>query len=121
MTDKVIAYHLYNRIFNGQRNVLVDKEIIDATVKSIVSCNNQSDEVCYYQFREKYRNIPTLGYLFGTNFASDPTQNLKQFVLSLPPVFSLKEFTFDKAKTQFFADAQAAKYQGKVTIRVYGR
>ena len=121
MTDKTIAYHLYNRIFNNQKNILVDKAVIDATVKSIIACNNQSDEICYYQFREKYRNIPTFGNMIGTNVSSDPAQNLKDFVLNLPPVFSLKEFTFDKVKSQLFTDAQAAKYNGKVTIQVYGR
>lgn len=121
MTDKVIAYHLYQWIFNNQKNVLVDKNIIDATIKNIATCNNQSNDVCYYQFREKYRNIPTFGYMIGSNTASDPAQNLKNFVLNLPPVFSLKEFTFDKVKTQLFTDAQSAKYNGKVTIQVYGR
>jgi hypothetical protein len=121
MTDKVIAYHLYQWIFNNQKNILVDKKLIDATVKSIIACNNQSDEICYYQFREKYRSIPTFGYMIGSHSSADPAQSLKNFVLNLPPVFSLKEFTFDKVKTQLFTDAQAAKYNGKVTIQVYGR
>ena len=121
MTDKVIAYHLYQRIFNGQQNVLVDKNVIAATIKNIMACNNESDDICYYQFREKYRNIPTFAYTIGLSSTADPVQSLKNFVTSLPPVFSLKEFTFDKVKTQLFTDDQTAKYQGNVTIQVYGR
>jgi len=100
---------------------LIDKNVIDKTVKSIISCNNQSDEVCYYLFREKYRGIPTFGYLIGTDFSTDPAQNFKNFILNLPPLFSIKSFTFDKVTTPFFTDANATKYQGKITIEVYGR
>ncbi|MEI8090850.1 MAG: hypothetical protein WCG98_00925 [bacterium] len=108
--DKVIAYQLYNWIFNNQANTLVDRNVIDKTVKSIIACNNQSDESCYYQFREKYKGIPTFGYLIGTDFSSDPAQNLKTFMLNMPPIFSIKEFTFDKVKS-LFANATNAKYQ----------
>ena len=118
--DKVIAYNLYNWIFNGKENKLIDRNVIDKTVKSIIACNNQSDEACYYQFREKYKGIPTFGYLISTDLASDPAQNLKNFVLNMPPIFSIKEFTFDKVKS-LFADATNAKYQWKITIEVYGK
>jgi len=121
LIDKVIAYHLYQWIYHDESNQLVDKTILESTIKSIVSCANQSDEMCYYQFREKYRNIPTFGYMITSSMNTDPAASLKRFVLNLPPVFSLKEFTFDKDKKQFITEAQSAKYQGKVTIRVYGR
>jgi len=121
MTDKVIAYNLYQWIFNNQKNSLVDKNVINATIKNIMACNDESDDICYYQFREKYRNIPTFAYTIGLPSTSDPAESLKDFVLNLPPVFSLKEFTFDKVQTQLFTDDQTAKYQGNVTIQVYGR
>lgn len=58
--DKVIGYHLYHRIFGQEKNILIDNAILDKTVKSIISCNNQSEEICYYKFRERYRNLPML-------------------------------------------------------------
>jgi hypothetical protein len=119
--DKVIAYHLYGRIFNNDENILIDKNVIDKTVKSIISCNNQSDEMCYYLFREKYRDIPTFGYIIGTQFGTDPAQNFKKFILSMPPIFSIQAFTFDKVITPYFTDVTNTKYQGKITIEVYGR
>jgi hypothetical protein len=61
--DKIIGYHLYNRIFKGGKNTLIDDTVIDKTIKSVISCNNESDEICYYKFRERYRNIPSFGYL----------------------------------------------------------
>lgn len=119
--DKMIGYHLYSRIFNGGKNTLIDDEVIDKTVKSIISCNNEVDEVCYYKFRERYRNIPSFGYLIGTDLWSNGPENLKKFIRDLPPIFSIKEFEFDKIKSPTLSDVSNSKYQGKVTIVVYGR
>lgn len=119
--DKIIWYSIYNRIFNGGKNTLIDDDILDKTIKSIVSCNNQSDEICYYKFRERYRNIPTFGYLLGTDFSSNGADNLKKFILQLPPIFSIQSFEFDKKKSPTLSDASNNTYQGKVTILVYGR
>lgn len=121
MTDKVIGYHLYQWIYHNETNKLIDKSVLEATIKSIVSCADQSDEVCYYQFREKYRNIPTFGYMITSSMQGDPALSLKKFLLTLPPVFSLKEFTFDKAKALLTTEPQATKYKGRVTIWVYGK
>lgn len=120
-SDKIIWYHLYSRIFNNQKNILIDNKILDKTIKSIISCNNEPDELCYYKFRERYRDIPSFGYLIGTDFGSDWAENLKKFILQLPPIFSIKEFEFDKIKSPTLSDASNNKYQGKVTIMVYGR
>lgn len=119
--DKMIGYHIYNWIFNNKKNTLIDDTIIDKTIKSIVSCNNESDEVCYYRFRERYRNIPTFGYLLGTNFGTNGAENLRKFIMQLPPIFSIQQFEFDKIKSPIISDAINSKYQGKVTILVYWR
>jgi hypothetical protein len=42
-------------------------------------------------------------------------------MIQLPPIFSIKEFEFDKIKSPTISDAANSKYQGKVTILVYGR
>jgi hypothetical protein len=54
---------LYNRVFNNQENILIDNKIIDKTVKAVIACDDINDELCYYKFREKYRDIPEFGYL----------------------------------------------------------
>lgn len=119
--DKMIGYHIYNWIFNDGPNTLIDDTIIDKTIKSIISCNNESDEMCYYKFRERYRDIPTLWYLLGTDFGTNGAENLKKFMMQLPPIFSIQGFEFDKIKSPTVADAANSKYQGKVTILVHGR
>ena len=119
--DKLIWYSLYNRIFGSGENTLIDNPLIDKTIKSIISCNNDTDEVCYYKFRERYRDIPTFGYLLGTDFGTNGAENLKQFILNLPPIFSIKQFSFDKIKSPTLSDVTNSKYQGTITINVYGR
>lgn len=119
--DKMIGYSIYKWIFAGGENTLIDDTIIDKTIKSIISCNNESDEICYYKFRERYRNIPTFGYLLGTNFGTNGAENLKKFIQNLPSIFAIKEFEFDKIKSPTLSDVNNTKYQGKITILVYGR
>jgi len=119
--DKVIWYGLYSWMFKNWKNTLITADIIKNTVKSVVSCNNNWDEICYYKFREKYRDIPTFGYLVGTDFSVDPVQNLKDFVTGLPPVFSMKAFSFDKLRWQEYSDTKNIKYQWNITINVYGK
>jgi len=119
--DKLIGYTLYNWIFNSGTNTLIDDSIINKTIKSIISCDNDVDEACYYKFRERYRNIPTFGYLIGTNVWGNGTDNLKKFMKQLPPIFAIKWFEFDKIKSPTISDVGNSKYQGKITIVVYGR
>ncbi len=119
--DKVIGYALYNWIFNSGVNTLIDDSIINKTIKNIISCDNDVDEACYYKFRERYRNIPTFGYLLGTNVGSNGTENLKKFMKQLPPIFAIKWFEFDKIKSPTISDVSNSKYKGKITIVVYGR
>lgn len=77
--------------------------------------------MCYYKFRERYRDIPTFGYLIGTDFGTNGAENLKKFILQLPPILSIKEFEFDKVKSPTVSDTNNSKYEGTVTINVYGR
>jgi len=119
--DKIVGYHIYKRIFAGESNVLIDNKIIDKTIKNIVSCTNETDEVCYYKFRERYRDIPSFGYLLWTDFGSNGAENLKKFIVQMPPIFSIKEFVFDKIKQPTLSNTNNIAYQGKVTIVVYGR
>lgn len=59
--------------------------------------------------------------MLGTDFGTNGAENLKKFILDLPPIFSIKEFEFDKIKSPTLSDVSNSKYQGKVTISVYGR
>ena len=59
--------------------------------------------------------------MIGTESASQGAENLKKFMLQLPPIFSIQKFEFDKIKSPTLADAINSRYEGKITIVVYGR
>ena len=42
-------------------------------------------------------------------------------MLQLSPIFSIKEFEFSKTKSPTVSDVTNSKYQGRITILVYGR
>ncbi|NOZ43604.1 MAG: hypothetical protein GXP45_00235 [bacterium] len=62
--DKIIGYSLYQWVKNGGPNTLIDQSILLKTMNNLVPCENANPEICFYQFREKYRGIPYLAYLF---------------------------------------------------------
>lgn len=112
-------YSLYNWIFNNGENDLVDAGVIDWTIKSLMICDNIDDDQCYYNFREKYRDVSVLAYAISKDINIDVVGGFKNFFASMPSIISIKDFTFDKIKSQEL-DGNI-KYQGKVTIDVYGR
>lgn len=119
--NKIIWYHLYNRVFNNQENILIDNKIIDKTVKAVIACDDINDELCYYKFREKYRDIPEFGYLIWTDSKINYVQKFKDLLLNLPPVFSVKEFSFDKQNPGQSINAKNIQYKGQIVIDVYGK
>jgi hypothetical protein len=65
--DKVIGYELYNWINydgTGQYNTpLIDDDLIVETIKENTMCDSTiSDSECFYNFRDKYRNLPYIAY-----------------------------------------------------------
>jgi len=58
--NAVISRYLYSWIFTGDTvpNILIDEKVIDTAIKESIVCRgDQSDDVCYFMFRNKYRNI----------------------------------------------------------------
>jgi hypothetical protein len=42
---------------------LIDDDVIVKTIKESTLCSDtQDDQECFYNFREKYRNLPYLAY-----------------------------------------------------------
>nr|MBR6100277.1 hypothetical protein [bacterium] len=62
--NMIISRYLYNWILGDDEEPcrLIDEAVIDSTVKKSNVCNDESSEVCYFKFRDKYRNIPELAY-----------------------------------------------------------
>lgn len=119
--DKIIWFNIYNRVYNNEENALIDENIIDQTIKKIVYCDKEWDEFCYYKFREKYRDIPTFGYLiWWVWLKTNVVENFRSFLLSLPPIFSVSQFNFNQADN-LDTDSYNRKYKWNITIDVYGK
>jgi len=108
-------------MFGSGANTLVDEPIIEQAIKSLMFCDNVDMNQCYYQFREKYRDIPTFAYAVSKDVSKDVVSNFKEFFSTLPPITAIKDFTFDKTQSSDITAFKTLKYQGKVTIDIYGR
>lgn len=62
-----------------------------------------------------------LWYVIGNENTTNAPENLKKFMKQLPPIFAIQSFEFDTVKSPTLADVTNNKYQGKITISVYGK
>ena len=118
----IIGYHLYQRIQNGEENILVDDNLINTTIKQNIFCDDKtSDNECFYYFREKYRNIPQLAYTIGMKDKKNKAKELKDFLQNLPPVISITNFNFNKNKKNNSIIDTTTNYEWTFRIKAYGR
>lgn len=119
--DTYIWYALYDWIFGSGANILVDDAVIEQSIKSLMFCDWLDMNQCYYQFREKYRDVSTFSYALSKDINTDVVANFKRFFATLPPVIAIKDFTFDKLESSDLNNFRNLKFQWKVTIDTYGR
>ncbi len=122
--NKIIGYTIYNRIYWITWNInIIDDAVINKTLKNTVSCEENLDiNVCYYRFRDKYRNVPELAYnIWRMIIDVDRTVFLKNFLKKLPPIISIKDLTFNKVRSDNLVWVEAMKYKGKIVIDVFGK
>ena len=61
--DRVIGYDLYHWVTGDSESSLIDDEIIVKAIRDSALCNKSNKKKkCFYDFRDKYRNIPYLAY-----------------------------------------------------------
>ncbi|MDR0608105.1 MAG: hypothetical protein LBG52_07385 [Candidatus Peribacteria bacterium] len=120
--DTIIGYHLYQWTKHQKENILVDDAVIETTITENVLCNKSSStSECFYKFRDKYRDLPYLAYTIGMPDAKNKTQLFADFLSELPPIISIKDFTFTKVQNTKSLDATAHVYNGTVSINAYGK
>lgn len=93
------------------------EDVLRATVRSASWCrDNASQEVCEFQFREKFRSIPRLAYTLWSSSVS--TEDLLTFLSDIPPLIVLENFTFEKQYDAVLGGD--ASYEWSITMKVYG-
>jgi hypothetical protein len=100
---------------------LIDDAVIEQSIKGLMFCDSVDMNQCYYQFREKYRDLASFAYAISKDVSQDVVGNFKNFFFTLPSSLTIQDFTFDKLKSTDLNNFQTLKYQGKVTIHVYGK
>ena len=124
--DRVIWYNLYHRIsddwvLSGDTE-LIDDDVIVSTIKRVTLCQDEdSTQECFYNFREKYRNLPYLAYNVWLEIQEDRTAGLYGFLQDLPPAIAITDFGFEKFSDSSFLNNKEEEYQWEVTFNAYGR
>lgn len=97
--DAAIWYNLYQWVKEWKESDLIDDEIIENAIKKVAQCNTESSDYCYYKFRNKYRNLPSLAYRIGFETNKEKTENLRKFLEDLPQIIKIVDFTYDDSQT----------------------
>ena len=124
--DSVIGYNLYHWI-NGDltgdsESQLIDDDIIIETIKKSALCTDKdSKQKCFYNFREKYRNLPYLAYKIWLENQNNRTAWLLEFLQDLPPAIAITNFGFEKYSNSTFLNNKEEEYKWQVVFNAYGR
>ena len=127
--DKVIWYNLYKWINNEEETPLIDDKIIVKAIRETVLCeDSKSNLECFYQFRDKYRNLPYLAYRIWLDQSWEITANstnrtewLKEFLQDLPSIIAITNFGFDKYSEASYLNDKEEQYEWVVTFNAYWR
>ena len=122
--NKVISQHLYEFIKDKDQtsSPLLDAQVIDQVIKHSASCSaSESQESCYFRFRDKYRSLPSLAYTIGQRNGANKVLLLKDFYKNIPPLIAIESFVFDKAEDTGMTLAEQGAYAGTVSFKIYGR
>lgn len=124
LNNKVISQHLYQFIKDKDQtsSPLLDAEVIDQVIRHAASCTaSESQESCYFRFRDKYRSLPSLAYIIGQRNGVNKVLLLKDFYRNIPPLIAIESFVFDKAEDTGMTLAEQGAYAGTVSFKIYGR
>ena len=118
--DKIIWYNLYQRVKDQSDNTLVTDEIIHKAIKQIAQCENESEEYCYYKFRNKYRNIPSLAYTIWINWNDNYTEDLRKFLQEMPQIIKIINFVYEwEQGVTDLTNRKTKQYVWTVEFRIY--
>lgn len=121
--DKAIWFSLYQRVNWQTETSLINDAIIDKAIKKIALCWEESKEYCYYKFRNKYRDLPSLAYSIWleSNWTWDTvkTKQLKNFLKNLPQIIKVTSFTYDGQATTDMVNYTQKQYKWTINFRIY--
>lgn len=118
--DKAIWYNLYQRVKGRSDDTLVTDEIIDKAIKIVAQCWNETQEYCYYKFRNKFRNIPSLAYTIWIDWNWNSTERLRTFLQEMPQIIKIIDFTYDwEQEITDMTNYTTKQYVWTIEFRIY--
>lgn len=108
-------------MFGSGENTLIDEAVLEQSIKGLMFCDSVEMNQCYYQFREKYRDISVFAYSISKDVSKDMVSNFKKFFVNLPPITAIRDFTFDKVESPDLNNFGKLQYKWQVTIDIHGR
>ena len=126
--DMVIGYNLYHWILDDgkvkEEDVLIDDSIIEKTIRQSALCDNsdiKTKQKCFYDFRDKYRDMPYLAYNVGIESQSNRTVWLLNFLRDLPPAIAITDFQFERYSNSSFLNNEEEKYEWSISFNAFWR
>lgn len=121
--DKAIWFSLYQWVQWETENTLINDEIINKAIKKVALCWDETKEYCYYKFRNKYRDLPSLAYTIWleTNWTwkANKTEQLRSFLKNLPQIIKVIDFTYDGEETKDMVNYTTKQYKWTINFRIY--
>lgn len=117
--NKILWYNLYNRVFSWDKNDLIDDTTINRTIFTMMWCTPETENQCFYRFREKFRNIAELSYTIGMKDNVNKTEDLRNFLKNMPPIIAVQEFIYNKIEESSIIKQNTTKYEWSITLEIY--
>lgn len=119
--DKAIWYNLFQRVKWKSEDTLITDDIIDKAIRNVSQCWTETQEYCYYKFRNKYRNIPSLAYSVWIEWETNNTEKLRNFLQEMPQIIKIVNFTYDwEQEIKDMTNYTTKQYVGNIEFRIYG-
>ncbi len=117
--DKTIWHTLYKEIFEEDTLKLIDNTTINRAISNIMSCENDNDNVCFYKFRDKYKEISELTYTVWLEKNQNKTEDLKKFIKNLAPIMTIQDFVYTRVGDSGIIKQHSTRYEWKISLEIY--
>ncbi len=116
--DAQIWVNIYKWIVDTKSTYISEQDIIN-TIKRFANCESGDMDECYFKFREKIRNLPSLAYtLWMPN--TNKQNELRWFLKNMSPLMNVKWFTFRKMNSANNREENRS-YEWTISVEAYWR
>lgn len=116
--DAQIWVNIYKRIIDPTSTYIQDQDVV-RTIRRFANCETADMQLCYFKFREKIRNLPSIAYTVWVP-SNNRVNELRTFLQNIPPLMNVKWFTFRKMSATNSKEENKG-YEWSLTVEAYGK